>query len=279
MTYRELWHGLVPFYGEREAKAIADYVLGVRFGMSKADVLCGSVEGMGADDASELSRIYARLQQGEPVQYAIGKAEFGGREFCVRPGVLIPRPETEELCAWVVADNGCNAPLRVLDVGTGSGCIAITLKLDMPQCAVMGWDISAEALGVARDNAARLGADVAFSSHDILSETPQPEAWDIIVSNPPYICEKEKEDMERNVLDHEPPTALFVPDDRPLLFYDAIASFASYSLRPGGRLYVEINPLYADETACSMCRNGFCDVQVRSDAYGRRRMVRATKQK
>lgn len=279
MTYRELWRGLVPLYGEREAKAIVDYVLGVRFGLSKADVLCGSVEGMGADDAAELCRIQSRLLQGEPVQYVIGKAEFGGREFAVRPGVLIPRPETEELCACVVADNGCNAPLRVLDVGTGSGCIALTLKLDMPQCAVTGWDISAEALAVARDNAVRLGADVAFSRHDILAEAPQAEAWDIIVSNPPYICEKEKEGMERNVLDHEPKLALFVPDDSPLLFYDAIAAFASCSLRPGGRLYMEINPLYADETANAMSRHGLCGVQVRSDAYGRRRMVRATKQK
>lgn len=275
MTYRELWHILVPLYGEREAHAVTDYVLDVRFGLSKADVLCGAVEKMTAKQTAELGGIFARLTQGEPVQYVLGSAEFCGRCFKVRPGVLIPRPETEELCALITADcTGCG-PLEVLDVGTGSGCIAVTLALDIPQSSVSAWDISPEALATARENARRNGACVAAERRDALCLTPQGEAWDVIVSNPPYICNKEKKDMERNVLDHEPQLALFVPDDDPLLFYRAITRYAARTLCPGGALYFELNPLYADLTADMVRQEGFSDVTVINDSYGKRRMMRA----
>lgn len=276
MTYRELWRTLEPLYGNGEARAITDYVLDVCFGLSKADILCGAVEEMTAEKTAELNKIFGRLTEGEPVQYVLGRAEFCGRWFSVRPGVLIPRPETEELCAWITADSKASASPKVLDIGTGSGCIAITLQLDMPESKVTAWDISADALDVARENAQRLGANVNFVKLDALNAKPEGE-WDVIVSNPPYICEKEKKDMAVNVLEHEPHTALFVPDADPLLFYRAITRLAVQTLSKGGRLYFEINPIYADDTCRMMRAEGMTAVELRSDMYGKQRMAKGVK--
>lgn len=276
MTYRELWRTLEPLYGNGEARAITDYVLDVCFGLSKADILCGAVEEMTAEKTAELNKIFGRLTEGEPVQYVLGRAEFSGRWFNVRPGVLIPRPETEELCAWITADSKASASPKVLDIGTGSGCIAITLQLDMPESKVTAWDISADALDVARENAQQLGANVNFVKLDALNAKPEGE-WDVIVSNPPYICEKEKKDMAVNVLEHEPHTALFVPDADPLLFYRAITRLAVQTLSKGGRLYFEINPIYADDTCHMMRAEGMTEVELRSDMYGKQRMAKGVK--
>lgn len=276
MTYRELWRTLEPLYGNGEARAVTDYVLDVCFGLSKADIMCGAVEEMTAEKAAELNKIFGRLMEGEPVQYVLGRAEFCGRWFSVRPGVLIPRPETEELCAWITADSKASASPKVLDIGTGSGCIAITLQLDMPESKVTAWDISADALDVARENAQRLGANVNFVKQDALNAKPEGE-WDVIVSNPPYICEKEKKDMAVNVLEHEPHTALFVPDADPLLFYRAITRLAVQTLSKGGRLYFEINPIYADDTCHMMRAEGMTAVELRSDMYGKQRMAKGVK--
>ena len=276
MTYRELWRTLEPLYGNGEARAITDYVLDVCFGLSKADILCGAVEEMTAEKAAELNKIFGRLMEGEPVQYVLGRAEFSGRWFDVRPGVLIPRPETEELCAWITADSKASASPKVLDIGTGSGCIAITLQLDMPESNVTAWDISADALDVAHENAQQLGANVNFVKLDALNAKPEGE-WDVIVSNPPYICEKEKKDMAVNVLEHEPHTALFVPDADPLLFYRAITRLAVQTLSKGGRLYFEINPIYADDTCHMMRAEGMSAVELRSDMYGKQRMAKGVK--
>lgn len=276
MTYRELWRTLEPLYGNGEARAITDYVLDVCFGLSKADILCGAVEEMTAEKTAELNKIFGRLMEGEPVQYVLGRAEFCGRWFSVRPGVLIPRPETEELCAWITADSKASASPKVLDIGTGSGCIAITLQLDMPESKVTAWDISADALDVARENAQQLGANVNFVKLDALNAKPEGE-WDVIVSNPPYICEKEKKDMAVNVLEHEPHTALFVPDADPLLFYRAITRLAVQTLSKGGRLYFEINPIYADDTCRMMRAEGMTAVELRSDMYGKQRMAKGVK--
>lgn len=273
MTYRELWRTLEPLYGNGEARAITDYVLDVCFGLSKADILCGAVEEMTAEKTAELNKIFGHLTEGEPVQYVLGRAEFCGRWFSVRPGVLIPRPETEELCAWITADSKASASPKVLDIGTGSGCIAITLQLDMPESKVTAWDISADALDVARENAQRLGANVNFVKQDALNAKPEGE-WDVIVSNPPYICEKEKKDMAVNVLEHEPHKALFVPDADPLLFYRAITRLAVQTLNKGGRLYFEINPIYADDTCHMMRAEGMTAVELRSDMYGKQRMAK-----
>lgn len=276
MTYRELWRTLEPLYGNGEARAVTDYVLDVCFGLSKADILCGAVEEMTAEKTAELNKIFGRLTEGEPVQYVLGRAEFSGRWFNVRPGVLIPRPETEELCAWITADSKASGSPKVLDIGTGSGCIAITLQLDMPESKVTAWDISADALDVARENAQRLGANVNFVKQDALNAKPEGE-WDVIVSNPPYICEKEKKDMAVNVLEHEPHTALFVPDADPLLFYRAITRLAVQTLSKGGRLYFEINPIYADDTCRMMQAEGMTAVELRSDMYGKQRMAKGVK--
>lgn len=276
MTYRELWRTLEPLYGNGEARAVTDYVLDVCFGLSKADILCGSVDEMTAEKTAELNKIFGRLMEGEPVQYVLGRAEFSGRWFNVRPGVLIPRPETEELCAWITADSKASASPKVLDIGTGSGCIAITLQLDMPESKVTAWDISADALDVARENAKQLGANVSFVRQDALNAKPEGK-WDVIVSNPPYICEKEKKDMAVNVLEHEPHTALFVPDADPLLFYRAITRLAVQTLNKGGRLYFEINPIYADDTCRMMQAEGMTAVELRSDMYGKQRMAKGVK--
>lgn len=276
MTYRELWRTLEPLYGNGEARAVTDYVLDVCFGLSKADIMCGAVEEMTAEKAAELNKIFGRLMEGEPVQYVLGRAEFCGRWFDVRPGVLIPRPETEELCAWITADSKASGSPKVLDIGTGSGCIAITLQLDMPESKVTAWDISADALDVARENAQQLGANVNFVKQDALNAKPEGE-WDVIVSNPPYICEKEKKDMAVNVLEHEPHTALFVPDADPLLFYRAITRLAVQTLNKGGRLYFEINPIYADDTCRMMQAEGMTAVELRSDMYGKQRMAKGVK--
>lgn len=276
MTYRELWRTLEPLYGNGEARAVTDYVLDVCFGLSKADIMCGAVEEMTAEKTAELRKIFSRLTGGEPVQYVLGRAEFSGRWFNVRPGVLIPRPETEELCAWITADSKAADCPKVLDIGTGSGCIAITLQLDMPESNVTAWDISADALDVARENAQRLGANINFVRQDALNAKPEGE-WDVIVSNPPYICEKEKKDMAANVLEHEPHTALFVPDADPLLFYRAITHFAVQTLNKGGRLYFEINPIYAEDTCRMMRAEGMTAVELRSDMYGKQRMAKGVK--
>lgn len=277
MTYRELWSRLAPVYGEGEAKAITSLVLGVRFGMSVADALCGAVGALGEDDAAVLRRMFGRLEKGEPVQYVLGQADFCGRAFRVRPGVLIPRPETEELCSWVVSDCSGRCGLSVLDIGTGSGCIAVTLALGMPGSRVTAWDISPVALAVAEENARLMGAGVTFVRQDALAADASGRAWDVIVSNPPYICDKEKTDMRSNVLGYEPHEALFVPDDSPLLFYRAIAAYASRSLRPGGRLYFEINPEYARDMEEMLRMAGFVGTETRTDMYGKERMVRGEK--
>ena len=211
MTYKTLWQSLAPAYEVGEAKAIVDYVLDIRFGMSKADVICGALDEMPADERLALQHIMQRLQQAEPVQYVLGQADFCGRVFAVNPSVLIPRPETEELCHWIAQEHRHRQHLQVLDLCTGSGCIAITLALALPQSRVAGFDISQEALRTAQHNAGRLGAEVDFMPVDVLAPMPANRQWDIIVSNPPYICDREKKDMADNVLRHEPHLALFVP--------------------------------------------------------------------
>lgn len=277
MRYRDLWRRLSPEYDEMEARAAVDHLLLARFGLSRADALCGAVELMTADDEAALEHLLDRLSAGEPLQYVLGETEFMGRAFITRPGALIPRPETEELCAMVIADNAGRAPLRVLDAGTGSGCLAVTLALEMPLAEVEAWDISVEALAVATDNARRHGANVSLTRRDMLADNQAGGPWDVIVSNPPYVRESERTAMSRRVVDHEPSLALFVGDDDPLLFYRALARLAMAKLRPGGGLYVEINEALGEQTADMMRSEGLTDVSVRLDAYGKERFVTARK--
>ena len=395
MTYNQLWKRLTAIYNEREAQAIVRTVLDALFGMSLTDICLGKVTQLSADDTTRLEKIMQRLEKSEPVQYVLGAEWFAGRLFDVAPGVLIPRPETEELVKWTCdeakekekEDNskeergkeekevskkreapkkeeqplsyplkeekeglrkgedasqkeeqpssspskeekeglrkeeeaskkeeqplsspikeeeeglrkGEEAPQKeeqllsspskeekedskeeaphpsILDIGTGSGCIAITVALALPQARVTAWDISTDALAIAAGNAHKLGASVRFEHQDALSAPDDKERWDVIVSNPPYICDRERADMSDNVLSYEPELALFVPDSDPLLFYRAIARYASKALKPGGRLLFETNTAYAHEVAQVMADEGFTAIEVRNDCFGKPRMVK-----
>ena len=374
MTYNQLWKRLTAIYNEREAQAIVRTVLDALFGMSLTDICLGKVTQLSADDTTRLEKIMQRLEKSEPVQYVLGAGWFAGRLFDVAPGVLIPRPETEDLVKWAcdeakekekednskeergkeekevskkgeapqkeeqplsstlkeeeeglrkgkdasqkeeqplsstlkeeeeglrkgkdasqkeeqhlssllksnkeVSEKGEEVPHpSILDIGTGSGCIAITVALALPQARVTAWDISTDALAIAAGNAHRLGASVRFEHQDALSAPDDEERWDVIVSNPPYICDKERADMSDNVLSYEPELALFVPDNDPLLFYRAIARYASKALKPGGRLLFETNTAYVHEVAQAMADEGFTAIEVRNDCFGKPRMVKGT---
>lgn len=281
MKYEDIWKPLVSRYGDKEAKAITRYLLEVGYGLSMTDILCGAAEQLPPDEMGENLR---RLLKGEPVQYVVGKAEFGGRTFKVTPDVLIPRPETYELCQWVVEEKREERreerDFSVLDIGTGSGCIAITLALDIPDAQVEAWDISEGALSIARQNVEDLHAHVDFKQVNVLSSLPKqggPE-WVFIISNPPYICKKEAASMEQHVLDHEPHQALFVPDEDPLVFYKAIGQYAYHALANHGYLFFEINPLYATEITKMLDEMGFFEIETRKDQFGKVRFVRARKE-
>ena len=287
MGYEELWRRLTPLYDAGEAKAIVRLVLDECYGLSWADVLGGKVSELSANDQTELEKIMLRLEKGEPVQYIIGVADFCGRQFHVEPGVLIPRPETEELCRMVIEEREISqkgqSPLcEILDIGTGSGCIAITLALELPDAKVTAWDISDDALRIASANAKALSASVNFQHNDALdsslftlhSSLPK---WDFIVSNPPYICRKEADGMDKNVLGYEPHEALFVPDDDPLLFYRAIARYATKALKPNGNLFFEINPLYADDLTQLLGEMLCYNAEILNDQFGKPRFLKATK--
>ena len=372
MTYNQLWKRLTAIYNEREAQAIVRTVLDALFGMSLTDICLGKVTQLSADDTTRLEKIMQRLEKSEPVQYVLGAGWFAGRLFDVAPGVLIPRPETEDLVKWAcdeakekednskeergkeekeVSKKGeapqkeeqlLSSPLKeeeeglrkgkdasqkeeqplssllkeekeglrkgedasqkeeqplssllkhnkevsekgeevphpsILDIGTGSGCIAITVALALPQARVTAWDISTDALAIAAGNAHRLGASVRFEHQDALSAPDDEARWDVIVSNPPYICDRERADMSDNVLSYEPELALFVPDSDPILFYRAIARYASKALKPGGRLLFETNTAYVHEVAQAMADEGFTAIEVRNDCFGKPRMVKGT---
>ena len=309
MNYDELWRRLTQVLDEGEAKAIARMVYEVRYGLTFTDLCLGKDRQLSADCQTELEEIARRLLKQEPVQYVLGVADFCGRQFHVAPGVLIPRPETEELCRWIISevrgkkederckweDVGCKRveakDYSILDIGTGSGCIAITLAAELSEAEVVAWDISADALAIAQENASRLDVNILFEQVDILNSQSSTlnlhpttinshpsvlqSQFDLIVSNPPYILNKERARMEANVLDYEPHLALFVPDDDPLLFYRAIAEYATTALKPGGWLYFEINPLCATALQELLRSMRFPLVEIKSDAYGKQRMLRA----
>lgn len=255
---------------------MARMVYEVRYGLSMADVLMGRDEDVPQDD---VKKIASRLKQQEPIQYVLGQADFCGRSFMVDRHVLIPRPETEELCRWVIEtyrENVAECDATILDIGTGSGCIAVTLAAELPDARVTAWDVSPEALAMACGNARQNGVNVTFEQHDILNvSTLNVQSFDCIVSNPPYICYKERVRMEANVTDYEPHIALFVPDDDPLLFYRSIARYAYDALKPGGHLFFEINPCYAQDLLELLHTMSFHDIVLRNDTYGKPRMTDA----
>lgn len=282
MTYSEIWHRIATSYEDGEARAIARILIEELFGLSYTDIVCGATDQLSADDTLRLDTAVRRIEQGEPLQHVLGYADFCGNHFGVNASVLIPRPETE----WLVDEgerlmNGVSnaapsAPKRILDIGTGSGCIAISLKLRLGEAYVEAWDISEEALRTAESNAKALKAEVAFCKRDALRAEESVAPWDLIVSNPPYICDSERAAMDDNVLLHEPHTALFVPDDDPLRFYRAIARYALRSLSNGGSLLFECNTRYAEATGEMMREMGFEDVTVNDDCFGLPRFVKGS---
>lgn len=272
---------LLPLYGEREALSLAVMVVGELYGVSRIDIALEPLREVGKE--AELRHIVAQLIQGRPIQYVLGTAEFCGLSFVVREGVLIPRPETEELVAWILDDAAGKSDLRVLDIGTGSGCIAVSLAHKMPMSCVYGVDISSDALAVACENALKIGVEVDFLIADALSpveswdESVRASKFDVIVSNPPYIPQSDRESMCINVKEYEPSLALMVPDDDILKFYRAIACHAKTLLKEGGLLYFEIYEK-ASEITCAMLRDeGFRDAISRKDIHSRERMVRCRK--
>lgn len=276
MNYTALWRQLTSVYDEREAQAVARFVLEEKYGMTVTDIYCGRE----MPDDNETAGTVQRLMNREPVQYVVGWEYFCGHKFAVRHGVLIPRPETEELVGRIIADSSLfksatdsHRSPAILDIGTGSGCIAISLALGIDNADVTAWDISQDALNIASSNARYLGAKVSFMQQDALNAPDACDRWDIIVSNPPYICNKERAGMDGNVLNHEPHTALFVPDDNPLLFYRAITRYALHALKPGGKLYFEINPLYADDMIRMANDEGFNHAEVIDDSFGKQRFI------
>ena len=275
-VFQDIRGQLATRYERGEAQAMGFLLLEELFGLTKADVLMGKDDETfdaqsqsGMKRATELHKAVDRLMKGEPIQYVIGHTDFCGLRVDVGRGVLIPRQETEELVAAVEGFN----PRSILDVGTGSGCIALALKHRLKEAQVTAMDISKEALKIARGNAERLGLDIAFEQCDILNAQPQERIYDLIVSNPPYVCEEERVEMEPHVLDYEPESALFVPNNHPLLFYEAITEYALTALNNGGMLAFETNRRFAHEVGALMADAGFDSIKVKRDMFNNERIV------
>ena len=274
MTRREtidrLTARLSGLYDAREARSIALAAVAELSALTPSALLTDP----GAElEVEGLEAAAARLAAGEPLQYVLGYAEFYGRRFAVREGVLIPRPETEELADWILRDE--REAQRLLDVGTGSGCIAATLALGMPRTAVFAADISDDALAAAEENFRALSAPVTLRKADALGDLAKvfPERFDVIVSNPPYVPRSDRAAMHVNVRDHEPAVALFVPDDDRIRFYRAIAQAGRQMLRPGGRIYFEIYEHAAEEVGSMLGDEGYAAITLRRDLFGKPRMV------
>ena len=273
-TLKKLRDNLRPIYGNRETEAIIRLIFHYLKGWTTTDMLIHNSDQLSPFIRKQADEILDRLLRHEPIQYITGEARFHGMDFKVSPDVLIPRPETDELVDIIVSENEKREDLRVLDIATGSGCIAIALSRSLPFASVSAIDISEPALKVANENAKNLKAKINFIKADIFSWNPD-SLFDIIVSNPPYIDESEKKQMDKNVLDYEPASALFVPDSDPLIFYKRILALASDCLTSQGRIYLEINPRHASELSAMMQEKGFRQVDILRDSCGKLRFISA----
>jgi len=269
--------GLAELYEPNESEAITLLAISEISNLSKAKVKAFPELELQGPDIEKLNNALARLRTGEPIQYILGTTLFYGLPFIVNPSVLIPRPETEELVEWMLQSAKSNA--NILDIGTGSGCIAISLKKNLTNARVFAIDVSIEALATAKQNALINQVEVNFIEGDILqsSNSKASTAYDIIVSNPPYVTLLDKERMHSNVTDFEPHTALFVPENDPLIFYRVIADYAVNNLTDKGLLFFEINESYGQETTALLSQKGFINVQLRKDMSDRDRMICAQK--
>jgi release factor glutamine methyltransferase len=267
---------LSDIYAREEAAMLCFLCVQHRFLWTKASYLLNKQEIISDADKAYFLEILSQLKASKPIQYILGETDFYGRTFLVNPAVLIPRPETEELVKWVLDSVSMSNP-SILDIGTGSGCIAISLKLEMPEANVVALDISADALTLAKENAALHEATVRFIEKDVLLMQPTDLAntFDVVVSNPPYIALSEKDSMKANVLANEPHLALFVPNTNPLIFYERIASIAQEKLNLSGFLFFEINERFGKEVLELLVKRGFKHVELRQDLGGKDRMVKA----
>lgn len=276
-VYHEIKKMLAGYYPDAEASALAKMLLVEVLHFSTLELFGGKDKEVFKKDLDVLNEMLGRLQNNEPIQYIIGHETFCGLTFEVNHHVLIPRPETQELVDWIVNDVKGSATCRILDVGTGSGCIAVSLAKRIPCAEVEAWDISDGALEIARRNAELNHVTINFQLQNALDAEISFPSYEIIVSNPPYITEKEKKDMESNVLEWEPHTALFVPDTDPLLFYRKIAQMGVNALVKGGALYFEINRAYGDETMEMLDVLGYRQIELKKDMFGNDRMIKAIK--
>lgn len=274
-TYQQIVHDLCLIYPEGEARALARWLCEECLGLGQTDILLDKDNHLSAHDLENVKEITSRLLRHEPIQYILGQTTFCGHTFSVAPGALIPRPETEELVALILDSIDKNSELSLLDIGTGTACIALSLALSLPKAGVTAWDVSAEALAVAQKNLDRYpDANVKLEQCDIFSPPEDDRLWQVIVSNPPYVRQSEARAMQSNVLDYEPHQALFVPDDNPLLFYRAILWYAMRHLSPNGSIWFEINQALGEELRHLIEYFGFSDIEILKDSYEHDRFVR-----
>lgn len=275
----EMRRRLEPIYGKDESRAMIREIFRVLKGWDATEFIIRLTDDYPLSNyiRAKIEDILGRLERHEPLQYILGEAHFYGLDLHVEPGVLIPRPETEELVRVIAADNP-SSDLRVVDLGTGSGAIAIALSRYMSFPEITAIDLSPKAIEVATDNVKALKCNgIRVVQGDMTKWNPESASLDVVVSNPPYVDESEKAGMEANVRDYEPAEALFVPDSDPLKFYRAIAPEALEGLKPGGRLYFEINPRHADELKAMLAHDGFTNVELWRDAQGAYRYIKAQK--
>lgn len=267
---------LSGIYNNQEIESVIALIFNKLKGYSRTQLILAKDEPLTDLERSKLGDIISRLKKHEPIQYVLGSTEFYGLSFLCAPEVLIPRPETEELVDWIIRENTTRRP-TIVDIGTGTGCIAIALQKNIPESHVMACDISPVCLETAARNTKLNKSDIALFQYDIINNVPAvdfPEL-DIVVSNPPYVRESEKLLMEKNVTDFEPELALFVPDEKPLIFYEHIAEFARLNLKNGGKLYFEINELFGEECCNMLIEKGFVQVELKKDINGKDRMIRS----
>lgn len=276
VLYKGVYQALLPAIGQaQECEAIAQRLLEHYFQLDPVHRVLDTPISLSSAQAQLLNTALQRLHKHEPVQYVLGEAPFLGNVFQVSPAVLIPRPETEAMVQDIINENA-SPGARILDLGTGSGCIAITLQLTLSQAKVWALDIDPAALGIAQANAQRLGASVQWIQADLLQAPLPAQRWHIIVSNPPYVRLSEQAQMQRRVLAHEPAQALFVPDEQPLVFYERIVALAPQHLMPAGKLYLEINEALGPAVASLLSQAGFEAVRSRQDLHGKDRWVVGT---
>jgi len=265
---------LAGIYAKGEIESLVFLIFEKLKGYSRTQFLLANEEKLSDDDIIEIGKIIARLKNHEPIQYILGMTEFYGLPFYAVPGVLIPRPETEELVQWIIQENRHTNP-TILDIGTGTGCIAISLRKNIPQSTVLACDISPVCIETARRNSQLNTSEISVFEYDILNGIPEVKFpdLDVIVSNPPYIRETEKSLMEKNVLGYEPELALFVADEKPLIFYERIADFARIHLKNQGWLYFEINEAFGQECCEMLQKKGYSEIVLKMDINGKDRMI------